>query len=109
MPKRGDVVLIPFPFSDLTGQKIRPALILSNNSMSHDVVVVFITSKHKTNKSSFILEIEPTKQNGLKTDSTIICDKIATLDKKIILGAIGTLEKMAQVKVDIILKQVLGL
>ena len=108
MPKRGDIVLVPFPFSDLSGQKIRPALILSKQNKSSDIVVVFITSKLKTNKGNLI-EVKPTKQNGLKTASTIICDKIATLDKKIILGAIGVLEKEDQVKVDTNLKQVLGL
>jgi mRNA interferase MazF len=108
MPKRGDIVLIPFPFSDLSGQKIRPALILSKQTKGNDVVVIFITSKNKT-KDAAAIALAPSNKNGLKTASVIICDKIATLDKKIIIGSIGTLEKNIQTKVDVTLAKVLGL
>ena len=43
---RGDVVLVPFPFTDLRGQKVRPALILSNdgyNAATRDVILAMIT------------------------------------------------------------------
>ena len=108
MPKRGDIVLTPFPFSDLSGQKIRPALILSKQAISNDVVVVFITTKTKS-KNAPAIAVTPSKKNGLKVASVIICDKIATLDKKIIIGSIGTLEKSVQTKVDAALTKVLGL
>mgnify|MGYP003344528084 CR=1 FL=1 len=39
---KGDIVLIPFPFTDLTGSKLRPALILATTE--HDVTVAFITT-----------------------------------------------------------------
>lgn len=109
MPKRGDVVLIPFPFSDLSGQKIRPAVVLSKNDKTNNIILVFITSKSKQSKSLSAVPISPTTHNGLKVDSLIICDKIATLDKKTILGSIGTLDKTTQTKVDTTLKQVLNL
>jgi len=109
MPNRGDIVLVPFPFSDLSGQKIRPALLLSKGSKSNDVIVIFITSKITKNKSLTSVLVTPTEQNGLKVDSEIICGKIATLDKKIILGSIGCLDKANIAKVDLVLKQVLGL
>lgn len=41
--EKGDIVLIPFPFTDLTGQKNRPALVLINHE--NDITVSFITSK----------------------------------------------------------------
>ncbi len=105
MPKRGDIVLIPFPFSNLSGQKIRPALILSKGSKTSDIIVVFITSKTKT----VGIPVVPTKNNGLKVTSEIICDKIATLDKKIVLGSIGRLEEETLTKVDVVLRKILGL
>lgn len=108
MPKRGDIVLIPFPFSDLSGQKIRPALVLSKPHKGSDIIVVFITTKHKSGKD-FAITVSPTKQNGIKVKSVIVCDKIATLDKKIVLGCIGKLELSVQAEVNEALVQVLEL
>lgn len=108
MYKRGSIVLVPFPFSDLSGQKIRPALVLSTNKKPADVVVVFITSKFKPN-SKMAVSVKPTKYNGLKAVSTVVCDKIATLDVKIIIGQIGSLEETTINSVAIKIKQILGL
>jgi len=41
---RGDIVLVPFPFTDLTARKVRPAVIVSPDPQSADVVVAFISS-----------------------------------------------------------------
>jgi len=41
---RGDVVLIPFPFTDLTGRKVRAAVIVSPNPVGTDIILAFITS-----------------------------------------------------------------
>ena len=41
---KGKIVLIPFPFTDLSGSKVRPAIILSNNKKGEDCLVAFISS-----------------------------------------------------------------
>jgi mRNA interferase MazF len=108
MPKRGDIVLVPFPFSDLSGEKVRPALVLSKQHKGVDVIVVFITSKHKLSAGATV-PVLPSSINGIKLASVIVCDKIATLDKKIILGQLGHLERELQMKVDATITRVLGL
>jgi mRNA interferase MazF len=108
MPSRGDIILVPFPFTDLSGQKIRPALVLSKYQKSQDVIVVFITSQKKLSKR-FAVEVSPSSRNGIKVNSYIICDKIATLDCKMVIGSIGTIESTVQVRVDLELKAILGL
>lgn len=108
MYKRGSIVLVPFPFSDLSGQKIRPALILSADTKSADDIFVFITSKIQIAKSALV-SVAPTKNNGLKVSSGIVCNKIATLDKKTILGQIGSLDKKTLCEVEVKVAYALGL
>lgn len=90
MYKQGKIVLIPFPFTDLSGSKVRPAVILSNKTIGDDIILAFISSNTKK-KGTFGVRIKMDKKNGLKSDSVILVSKIATLEKKIILGEIGEL------------------
>ncbi len=87
--KKGDIVLLPFPFTDLSGNKNRPALILIDSG--DDVTVCFITSQLKW-QSEFDLSIRPSDINGLKIESLIRLNKFATIDKDLIIGRLGTLD-----------------
>ncbi len=89
MCKRGDIILVPFPFTDLSSAKVRPALVLSpKTEKSLDMIVCFISSQlDAANPSS--VRIEPKASNGLKVPSLVRFDKIATLDRRIALGVLG--------------------
>jgi len=89
--KKGDLVLLSFPFTDLKGEKIRPALILMVSEM--DVIVAFITTQFKW-QNQFDLQLEANKINGLKKTSLLRLSKITTLDKDLILGKLGELDSM---------------
>lgn len=89
---KGKIVLVPFPFTDLSGNKVRPCLVLYEQKSGDDCIVLFISSIKQARTGSFDIQINASKTNGLKTDSIIKLDKIATLQKKIILGELGTLE-----------------
>ncbi|MBI3633205.1 MAG: type II toxin-antitoxin system PemK/MazF family toxin [Candidatus Vogelbacteria bacterium] len=89
---KGTIVLIPFPFTDLSGYKIRPTVVLSDLGEGEDCIVAFISSVKQKTANNFSLPVEPSKQNGLKSSSIIRMDKLATLQKKIILGELGKLE-----------------
>lgn len=65
-----------------------------------DIVVVFISSRPERKKLPHDIIVEPSGYNGLKTKSSIKCSKIATLDKKIVIGEIGRLLGSDQQKVD---------
>jgi len=97
---KGTLVLIPFPFTDLSGHKVRPALVLHNQKGGEDCIVAFISSAQGKKIGLFDIPVKPTKHNGLKTSSTIKMAKIATLQKKIVLGELGTLETTTMIKVD---------
>lgn len=86
--KKGHLVLIPFPYTDLTGIKNRPVLILINSE--NDVTVAFISSQIKSG-SDLDIELNPTSTNGLKKISLIKVTKLATIEKDLILGELGSL------------------
>jgi mRNA interferase MazF len=105
---KGDIVLVPFPFTDLSGVKVRPALVLSSRKVDADLIVVFITS-NTVNARAHVVAITPSPKNGIKVPSGIVCNKIATLDKKIVVGKIGKAEAEAILAVDAELRKVLSL
>jgi len=114
MFERGKVILVPFPFTDLSSQKIRPALIISKPAAVPDnVIVAFITSKKSESASKNHILLENSKKDfdktGLKKTSLVRCDKIATLDKQIVLGEIGSLSLSSMKKINLALKNVIGL
>lgn len=88
--QKGDIVLIQFPFSDLSGNKKRPALVLVGREL--DITVAFISTQLKWKEPTDIL-LKPTKENGLKRDSIIRLAKLATIDKGLALGLIGRVNK----------------
>lgn len=86
---KGDIILIPFPFSDLSNSKLRPSLVLGIDSS--DVNVVFITSNLEDKNHT--VAIMPSETNGIKLKSCIRYSKVASLDIKMSIGKIGKLEK----------------
>ena len=95
--KKGDVILIPFPFTNLSGEKLRPALVL-HVSFS-DVTVAFITTQLGFREPINIL-IKPDPENGLRLDSVIILHKLATIAKELIEGRLGSISDDVLREVD---------
>ncbi|MEO6682427.1 MAG: type II toxin-antitoxin system PemK/MazF family toxin [Ginsengibacter sp.] len=85
---KGDLVLITFPFTNLSGSKLRPALVLVENFQ--DLTVCFITTQIDWQEETDIL-LNPTESNGLKKQSLIRTGKIATIDKSLLKGLLGRL------------------
>jgi len=92
--KAGDVLLIPFPFSELTQSKLRPALVICETSDGHqDIVLAAITSiLHQPLFQNEIL-LKPDNQNGLRVESILRCDRIMTLKKETWHTKIGILSE----------------
>lgn len=84
----GSIVLARFPFTDLSGDKRRPALVASrDNDRRADLVVCFITSVPRTGPD--MAAIAPTPGTGLKVTSVVRFDKLATLGPAVITGKLG--------------------
>lgn len=84
----GSIVLTRFPFTDLSGDKRRPALVVSrDNDRRPDLVVCFITSVPRSGPDMVPLDAAP--GSGLKVASVVRFDKLATLDRSVIAGKLG--------------------
>lgn len=100
---KGRIVLIPFPFTDLSGQKVRPALVL-HVSRGDDCIVAFISSRVEE-RSPFDVRMSASDVNGLKVESVVKVDKLATLQKKIVIGELGVAEQPVRRAVDAALRK----
>jgi mRNA interferase MazF len=92
--RRGDVVLVAFPFTDLTTTKMRPALVVSSdlfNQGNPDIIVVAITSRisKRVPAAHNLLSSQDQKLAGLPKRSLVKLGKIVTLDKKLIRKKLG--------------------
>jgi len=104
--KKGSIVLIKFPFKDLSGTKLRPALVLVESEL--DITVCFISSRLEK-KEEYDLLVKASPENGLKRSSVLIIRKIATLDKALALGIMGKLTQQEMEEVNRRLKLIFEL
>jgi mRNA interferase MazF len=104
-----DVVVVPFPFTDKTAAKKRPALVLSskmfNAEIRHSVMAMITTASHS--EWPLDIAIENLKDAGLKTPS-IMRMKLFTIDHTLILRHIGHLHPQDQQSVESALKSLLS-
>ena len=88
--KRGTLVLTPFPFTDLSGTKVRPAVVVSpSDRPGEDVILAFISS--------------------VKPPTLLPTDKLATVQRRIIFGELGVLSPALLVELNACLRVALGL
>lgn len=88
--QKGEIVLVKFPFTDLSGTKVRPALLLK--MIDEDVLLMFITTNLLSNNGFDIL-VQPSIQNGLKKTSLLKVCKLITLHNTLVYGRLGFLTK----------------
>lgn len=94
--QRGDVVLVRFPFTDLTTEKVRPAVVVSSsefNKYSKDLVLIKITSQNSNfeNDDELILTEEDIRLSCLQKACKVQVSKIFTLKKDLIIKQCGKL------------------
>ncbi len=88
---KGDVVIIPFPFSDLSGNKKRPALVLVDLA-GDDIILCQITSQFGTDNLAIPITSYHFDSGSLPISSYIRPSRIFTADKNIIIKKTGTLK-----------------
>jgi len=111
--KRGNVVLVLFPNSNLTSAKTRPALILQADNLQtglSQIIVAMITSQMSRaghpSRITILLKSPEGKKSGLLTDSVVMTDNLVTIAISAVYRGIGSL---SMVEIDKALKRTLSL
>jgi len=113
--KRGDVVIVDYPYSDATGRKVRPALVVqadSKNQVLDDTIIALVTSQLRRRWDTHVeidISTPDGKRSGLRLPSAVQCENLYTIDKKLILKSIGTLSGALMQRVDTCLRLALGI
>jgi mRNA interferase MazF len=89
---KGDIVIIPVPFTGNTGYKLRPAVVISNENVHQtgDAMIVQITSKLKQDSLSIPLTNDDVTES-LPAKSYIRFHKIFVLEQRLIKGKVSSL------------------
>lgn len=111
--RRGEVVRVDWPFSDRTGSKVRPALVVQAdllNGLIADTVLVLISRTQRAIGTTEVM-IDPAVESGcgLRYPSAVFCNNLLTIDQSLIVRAIGRVSPATMQQVDDRLKTALGL
>ena len=86
---KNEVILLPYPFSNLSGSKVRPAIVVNDSHASQDVIIVPLTSKvSPLLAGEFVLA--DWRASGLNVPS-VVKRGLYTLHQSLILKSIGKL------------------
>jgi mRNA interferase MazF len=112
---RGDVVLVDYPFSDRTGSKVRPALVVQADSLNQritDTILASISrSTHRASPEQLLIDISTPEggRTGLRQNSMVQCENLLTHDQRLIITKIGGLSASMMRQIDGCLKSALEL
>ena len=102
---KGDIVVLPFPFSDLSASKRRPALVLVDLG-GNDIILCQITSKNIKDDNAIPVELSDVADGSLNGVSNIRPNKLFTADENIILYKIG---KLIPAKLDDVIDEIVAM
>lgn len=102
--KQGEILLVPFPFTNLKAIMQRPVLVLSNdsyNKKSDDLITCGITSNLRDTECSILINNESLEKGILPKPSRIKVDKLFTLEQSIVKKKLASLKKEVFEKVKV--------
>jgi mRNA interferase MazF len=102
---KGDVVVVPFPFSDLSATKRRPALVLADLT-GDDVILCQITSQVARDANAIPLLDADFADGGLRQASNIRPNRLFTADSGLIVYRVG---RVSAAKSDAVVAAILAI
>jgi mRNA interferase MazF len=92
---KGDIVLVQFPFTDLSQAKLRPALVLYANNALNEITLCFISSQNVGNLTPEEFAINPSDaefpETGLRVSSKVRVTRLTTLQNQLVVRRLGKL------------------
>lgn len=112
--KRGDVVLFDFPYSDRTGSKLRPAVVVQADALNrsiHDTILALVTRTRRGGATEVLIDVTTPdgRQAGLFHTSVLDCKNLLTADQRLIYTKIGSFSAALMRQMDDGLKAALGI
>lgn len=110
--KRGDVVLVDWPFSDRRGSKLRPAVVVQAdflNGLIDDTILIAVTRSGRSAATEVVLDPAAEPTSGLSHRSIASCNNFLTIDQALVYKHIGTLSDTAMGRIEVCLKTALAL
>jgi mRNA interferase MazF len=110
---RGDVILTQFPFTDLSGSRVRTAIVVSQGQIADDIVLAAVSSVNRGTISSTDCLVTTSHPEfgltGLRVASVLRMHKLAAVECTVIIRRLGRLGPQLQTESDRLLRVVLGL
>lgn len=113
--RRGDVILVDYPFTDRAGSKVRPALVVQADTLNQaiaDTIIVSISgSTHRASATQLVIDPATAagRLTGLRQVSTVQCENLLTVDQQFILRTIGRFPPNLLLQIEDCLKAALEL
>jgi mRNA interferase MazF len=115
--KRGDVVLVDFPYSDQTGSKLRPALVVQADALNQkldDTILALITSSRRRmvgSPTQLVIKVATNegRSSGLRMDSVVQCENLVTREQRLLKKKLGDLPANLMAAIDDCLRAALSL
>ncbi|HLC54016.1 MAG TPA: type II toxin-antitoxin system PemK/MazF family toxin [Candidatus Nanoarchaeia archaeon] len=110
MIEQRDLLIVPFPFSDQSGRKIRPVIVVSNNnfnSHSEDVIAVGVTSNVKKERYALGLTNYDLDNGSLFTNCAIKVENILRLEKGLVIKKIGKINEKKLKEIHSVLDKII--
>jgi mRNA interferase MazF len=90
--RAGDIILVPFPFAELTNKKVRPSVVIGETKDKYrDIIVSAISSVVSVNLTENEIILDPTSINKLRARSVIKVDRIVTVKSQDVIALLGKL------------------
>lgn len=101
---KGDVIVLPFPFSDLSTSKRRPAFVLAVLDSHDDLILCMITSRSTDDTSAIAVTATDFESGGLPRESNIRPNRLFTAEGSIVQRTAGHL---SAAKVDAVVQEII--